>query len=239
MARFDDALAYVEDLIRAGGPGYVCHVDAHGIVTAQDDPVLARALAEATLAATDGMPLVWLGRWRRMTAERVYGPDFMRALLARTAAWRDRECRHFFYGASPEVLDRLIDRVRQTYPGICIAGSIAPPFRPMTPEEELADIRAVEAAAADVLWVGLGLPRQELWMARNRPRSRTPAMIGVGAAFDFLAGSKPQAPAFLRAHGLEWAFRLATEPRRLAGRYLETVPRFLAIAARDLAARRR
>jgi N-acetylglucosaminyldiphosphoundecaprenol N-acetyl-beta-D-mannosaminyltransferase len=234
MARFGDALDRVEGLIRSGDAGYVCHVSAHGIVNAQDDPKLAAALAGATLAATDGMPLVWLGRWRGHVVERIYGPDFMRALLDRTAAWRDRECRHFFYGASEEVLDGLVRHVRETYPGACVAGGISPPFRPLEPEEEMVDLRVMEEAGADVVWVGLGLPRQELWMARNRPRTRVPLMIGVGAAFDFLAGTKPQAPRFLGAHGLEWLFRMVTEPRRLVPRYLEIVPRFLALAARDL-----
>lgn len=234
MARFAAALDHVEGMIRSGEPGYVCHVSAHGIVNAQDDPDLAKALAGATLAATDGMPLVWLGRWRGLAAERVYGPDFMRALLGRTAAWRDRECRHFFYGASEEVLEGLIKHVGEAYPGARVAGAISPPFRPMSPEEELADLRVMEEAGTDVIWVGLGLPRQELWMARNRPRTRVPLMIGVGAAFDFLAGTKPQAPRLLGANGFEWLFRMVTEPRRLAPRYLEIVPRFLILGARDL-----
>lgn len=233
MGRFADALAWAEEAIRNRSPGYVCHVGVHGIIEAQDDPAFAAALSGAALAGTDGMPLVWLGRAHGMVAERVYGPDFMEALLERTARWSDRPCRHFLYGSTPEVLERLQAAIATRYPGAVIAGAISPPFRPLSPEEEEADLRAIDAAGTDVLWVGLGAPRQELWMARMRPRLAAPLMAGVGAAFDFLAGTKPQAPSWMQRSGLEWAFRLASEPRRLARRYGTIIPRFLYLLAKE------
>lgn len=233
MARFGDALAFAEDLIRKRVPSHIFHVSVHGIIEAQDDPAFRAALLGATLAATDGMPLVWIGRRHKLDAERVYGPDFMRALLARTAQWHDRPCRHFLYGSTPEVLEGLRRHMAAEYPGAVIAGAISPPFRPLSEDEEIEIAARIDAADTDVLWVGLGAPRQELWIARNRPRLKTPLIIGVGAAFDFLAGTKPQAPAWLRSNGLEWAYRLCTEPNRLARRYGTIIPRFLGLLARD------
>lgn len=233
MTGFQQALAFAEDCIRGDGRGYICHVSVHGIIESQDSSDFLAALANASLAATDGMPLVWVGRWRGLAAERVYGPDFMRALLARTAQWNDRPCRHFLYGSSPDVLAALAAHITQTYPGAVLAGAISPPFRPLSEAETEADLKAIDDAATDILWVGLGAPRQELWMAANRGRLRAPLIIGVGAAFDFLAGSKRQAPRWIRSAGLEWAFRLVTEPGRLARRYGVIVPRFLGLLARE------
>jgi N-acetylglucosaminyldiphosphoundecaprenol N-acetyl-beta-D-mannosaminyltransferase len=152
----------------------------------------------------------------------------MDGLMARTAGWRDRPCRHFLFGSSPAVLEALRDRLTRRHPGLCIAGLLAPP---MGSWDEAAAGRhrdVIDGARPDVVWVSLGAPRQELWMAANRPQLSAPLLVGVGAAFDFLSGNKPQAPRLVRDSGLEWAFRLATEPRRLARRYLLTVPRFAA-----------
>lgn len=219
MPRFADAVAAAEGWIGDGGRRYVCHLDARSVLAARDDPAVAAAMAGAALAAPDGMPLVWLGRARGHAADRVYGPDFMEALLARTPGRR-----HLLFGSDEATLARLTARF-----GPQVA-TLRPPRGAWNAAEESRLRDAINAAAADVVWVGLGAPRQELWMARNRPRLTVPLLVGVGAAFDFLAGSKPQAPRALRRAGLEWAFRLATEPRRLGGRYLRTVPRFAALA---------
>ncbi len=219
MPRFAAAVAAAEGWIGDGGRHYVCHLDARSILAARDDPAMAAAVAGAALAAPDGMPLVWLGRARGHAVERVYGPDFMQALLART-----RGRRHLLFGSDDATLARLVARF-----GADVA-TLRPPHGAWDEAEDARLCDAVNRAAADVVWVGLGAPRQELWMARNRARLDAPLLVGVGAAFDFLAGTKPQAPRLLRRAGLEWAFRLATEPRRLAPRYLRTVPRFAGLA---------
>jgi N-acetylglucosaminyldiphosphoundecaprenol N-acetyl-beta-D-mannosaminyltransferase len=234
MAAFGEAVDVAERWIREGGGRYVCHLDAHAVLAARDDAAVRAAIAGADLAAPDGMPLVWIGRLRGHRVERVYGPDFMLALLARTAGWTARPCRHLLFGSSDPVLDRLVARF-----GGRVAALPAPPRWPWSAEEDAGHRAAINAAAADVVWVGLGAPRQELWIARNRPLLAAPLVVGVGAAFDFLAGTKPQAPRGLRAAGLEWAFRLATEPRRLAPRYLRTIPRFAVLAVADEWRRRR
>lgn len=235
MTRFADAVAFAEAWIREGRrQGYICHVSVHGIIEAQDDPAFAEALRGACLAATDGMPLVWMGHARGLAAERVYGPDYMRAVLQATARWTDRPCRHFLFGSTPEVLERLSSHVAETYPSASVVGTLSPPFRTLTPEEERAHQDQINASGADIVWVGLGAPKQEIWMARNRPHLRAPLLIGVGAAFDFLGGVKVQAPAWIRANGLEWAFRLVTEPRRLAPRYGTIIPRFMGLVAKSV-----
>lgn len=233
LPRFRDAVAWAEAEIRAGRGGYICHVGAHGLVEAQGDLVLQRALSGADLAAADGMPLVWLGRRVVPGAERVYGPDFMRAVLAATETWTDRPCRHFLFGSTPTVLDALTRRIRAEYPGAVIVGSVSPPFRTVDAEEESEHLNIIRTSGADVVWVGLGAPRQEKWMARMTGRLPGVLLVGVGAAFDFLAGEKVQAPVWIQRAGLEWAFRWAAEPRRLTRRYLHIVPGFLLLLARD------
>ncbi|WP_448188442.1 WecB/TagA/CpsF family glycosyltransferase [Azospirillum sp. sgz301742] len=238
MVSLDRAVALSAGWIRARTPTYVCHLDARSVLAARDDPDVRAAYAGAGLAAPDGMPLVWMGRARGFPVTRVYGPDFMGAMLAHTATWIDRPCRHLLFGATNPVLDRLAARLRSTYPGALIAGAFAPPMGTWSEATEREHCAVLNAVGADVIWVGLGAPRQDLWMARNRARLEAPLLVGVGAAFDFLSRSKAQAPLWLRSAGLEWAFRLATEPRRLAARYGATVPRFAALALAEEAARR-
>ncbi|MGC2856648.1 WecB/TagA/CpsF family glycosyltransferase [Novispirillum sp. DQ9] len=230
--RFSEALAFAEGAVRQRSPVTVCHVNVHTVVEALEDGDLRDAFAGASLRAADGMPLVWLGRARGQPAERVYGPDFMRAVLGAAGQWvEDRPSRHFLYGSTPEVLARLSAHIAACYPRAEVVGMLSPPFRPLSEAEERDDAQAIDAARPDVLWVGLGAPRQEKWMARNRPRLQVPLIAGVGAAFDFLAGVKPQAPRWMQRAGLEWLFRLGTEPSRLAGRYLRTMPRFVGLLA--------
>lgn len=233
MTTLDGALDLAEAMIRGGRQGYFCHVDTNAALAAHDDPTMRSALEGATLACPDGMPLVWIGRRRGFPVSRTYGPDFMEGLTARTAAWRDRSCRHFLFGSSQAVLDRLASALAALAPGIEIAGMLSPPFGAWDEATEAEHRRLINAAGADVVWVSLGAPRQELWMQRNRPHLSAPLLCGVGAAFDFLSGNKPQAPKMLQRSGLEWAFRLATEPRRLARRYIRNVPRFAWLALKD------
>ncbi len=239
MVSLDRALDWAEARLHARRPAYVCHLDARSILAARDDPAVLSAIAGAGLAGPDGMPLVWIGRARGFPVDRVYGPDFMAGLMARTAARPERPIRHFLFGTTPATLDRLTQRLERRFPGLSIAGSHAPPMGGWGAEEEEHNRAIIEAARADIVWVGLGAPRQDLWMAANRPHLSAPLLVGVGAAFHFLAGTKPQAPPLLRRAGLEWAFRLLTEPRRLLPRYGATVPRFAALALAEEIRRRR
>ena len=191
------------------------------------DPLVRRAHRDAGMVVPDGMPLVWLlRRAGHRETQRVYGPDLMLAVFARAqaAGWR-----HYLYGSSPDVLRRLEANLRRRFPGALIAGAYAPPFRPPGAAEEDRVIAEIDGSGADILWVGLSTPKQELWMTQHRSRLRTPVLVGVGAAFDFHAGLLRQAPPVVQKLGLEWAFRLAMEPRRLFGRYARIVPGFLAL----------
>ncbi|MFN3075983.1 MAG: WecB/TagA/CpsF family glycosyltransferase [Alphaproteobacteria bacterium] len=230
---FAQAVVWARERVVSRTGGYVCHVSGHGVVEAQEDASLAAALAGSALALPDGMPLVWMGRRHGLKAERVYGPDFMRALLAVGMDAGGRTLRHFLFGSTPQVLAMLEARIREEYPRALIVGSLSPPFGPVSEEEGRAHLEAILSSGADVVWVGLGAPRQEKWMAEASGRLPGILLFGVGAAFDFLAGTKRQAPAFLRGIGLEWAFRWLSEPRRLTGRYRRIVPGLLRLMIRD------
>lgn len=208
---------------------YVCCADVHSIMQGYRDMLLRGVYHRAALITPDGMPLVWLCQHAgERNAGRVYGPDLMLAVAERGS---DRGYRHFFYGATSEALDKLVMALRTRFPDIQVAGMVAPPFRPLSPEEDDAVIEQINGSRADVVWVGLGAPKQDLWMATHAGKLHVPVLIGVGAAFDFHAGIKPQAPLWMRWRGLEWAFRLMSEPRRLWRRYAFNIPPFLCLAA--------
>jgi N-acetylglucosaminyldiphosphoundecaprenol N-acetyl-beta-D-mannosaminyltransferase len=212
----------------------------HTIVEAQNRPDLRDLLNTADLVAPDGMPLVWLQRVSGRPCERVCGPDLMLALLDRGRA---TGARHFFYGGAEGVARELARRMAGRYPGLRVAGTESPPFRPLSPEEDAAAVERINATTPDFVWVGLGSPRQEQWLASHRDRLAAPVLLAVGAAFDFHAGRRPRAPKLMQRTGTEWLFRFATEPRRLGRRYLVTNARFLGLLAgatfRSLGARRR
>lgn len=204
---------------RGDGQGRAVHLcNAYTLSLARTDAALRDLLNRGDLNLTDGMPLVWIGRklgFRHM-AERVYGPDLMLSVVDRGRAVGTK---HYLYGSTPEVIDKLVANLRERFPGVDIVGAESPPFRPLTPEEDDAMVERLTASGADVVWVGLGTPRQDQFV--DRYASRIPAtLMAVGAAFDFHAGNKKQAPAILQKAGLEWVFRLVTEPRRLWKRYL-------------------
>lgn len=216
---------------------YVCIRDAHGIILAQDDPVLRRIHHDAGMVTPDGMPVLWLAKFlSKAQIDRVYGPDLLEACLGAASL---REARHFFFGGGPDVAQQLIDRCRIRYPGMVVAGQFTPPFGAWSKADADAAIEAINAARPDIVWVGLGTPKQEYWMSENTGRIPGAVLIGVGAAFDFLAGLKPQAPRWMQRNGVEWIFRLISEPRRLWRRYLKTVPRFLVLAALQVSGVRR
>jgi len=206
-----------------------CHSIAatgmHGIVEAQHDASFKEVLNEADLVVPDGMPLVWLGRRQgHFLRRRVYGPDLLLAFCEESA---EKGYRHFFYGGEPGVADRLAASLKARFPGLNVVGTCSPPFRPLSAEENDEMVEMIDRAAPDVLWVGLGTPKQERWTHEYKSRLRVPVLVGVGAAFDMLSGRRRQAPRLIREHGLEWFFRLVQEPRRLWRRYLVYGSRFI------------
>ncbi len=201
-----------------------------------DEAALKRIHNDAGLVTPDGMPLVWLGRLRRQPIDRVYGPDLLLATCERTAT---KGVRHYFLGGAPGVPELLAEKLRQRFPALVVAGTCSPPFRPLSEEEDRELCARIDDAHADIVWVGFGAPKQERWMAAHRDRLAAPVLIGVGAAFDFHAGLKSQAPRFLQRSGLEWLYRLATEPRRLWKRYLINNPWFLWLTALQILGLRR
>jgi N-acetylglucosaminyldiphosphoundecaprenol N-acetyl-beta-D-mannosaminyltransferase len=231
----DDAVASIERWIGEGSQNYVCITGAHGVMLSRRDPRLRDIHNAAGMVTPDGMPLVWLSRLlgsRR--SERVYGPDLMRRLTAISA---QRGYRQFYYGGAEGVAEQLARGLVDTYTNLQVAGQYCPPFRELTPEEDQTVVDMINAARPDIVWVGLSTPKQEFWMANHLKRIHAPVMVGVGAAFDFLAGTKPQAPLIMQRNGLEWLFRAASEPRRLGRRYAYIVPAFAMLAAADLARR--
>ena len=227
------ATATIERWIQTGEHHYVCITGVHGVMESQRDPELMAIHNAAGLVTPDGMPLVWMAhRLGYPAVERVYGPDLMRRMSTISAG---KGYRHFYYGSRPETVRRLTAALTRECPGLNVVGGLSPPFRALTPEEDDAEVAQINAAGADVVWVGLSTPKQERWMASHIGRLTAPVLIGVGAAFDFLAGEKRQAPLWMQRNGLEWAFRMASEPRRLAGRYVKNNPAFVLRAIRQLA----
>jgi N-acetylglucosaminyldiphosphoundecaprenol N-acetyl-beta-D-mannosaminyltransferase len=219
------AIAVIEGWIGAGDRQYVCVSGVHGVMESQRDPALRAIHNGAGMVVPDGMPLVWLSRLRGFRqVERVYGPDLLLSCCRRSL---ETKSRHFFYGGAEGVPERLVERLQTRFPGLLVAGMWSPPFRPLTPEEDAEAVRRINDARPDIVWVGLSTPKQERWMAEHRARISAPVLIGIGAAFDFHAGLKRQAPRWMQRSGLEWLFRLATEPRRLWRRYLRNNPLFV------------
>jgi N-acetylglucosaminyldiphosphoundecaprenol N-acetyl-beta-D-mannosaminyltransferase len=220
------------ELAEAGAGGLVCVATVHMVMEAFDAPEYQRSVNAADLVTPDGVPLVWLLRSLGLPqTRRVYGPTLMQVVCRRA---EERGLPIGLYGGRAEVLEELKQRLVARHPLLRIAFAASPPFRPETEAEVASTVQAIEASGARILFVGLGCPRQERWMAAHREELPC-VMLGVGAAFDFLAGAKRQAPHWLQRAGLEWLFRLASEPRRLWRRYLIQNPRFVYHLARELA----
>jgi N-acetylglucosaminyldiphosphoundecaprenol N-acetyl-beta-D-mannosaminyltransferase len=220
----DQAIRAVDSWIARREPHYVCVTNIHGVVESQRDVHLRRIHNAAGLVTPDGMPLVWLSRLMGFTqVDRVDGPHLLPAVCEHSVA---QGYRHFFYGGAPGVPERLAANLQRRFPGLRVAGTYSPPFRPLTSEEEEEIIRLINGASPDIVWVGLGMPKQERWMAAHAGRLVAPVLIGVGAAFDFHAGCKRLAPRWMQRSGLEWSFRLMTDPRRLWRRYFTIIPAF-------------
>lgn len=229
---FDDAITQLQ-VWSNDGQHYVCTCPVYTLMRGVEDDAIGAALRGAAMIAADGMPVVWLQRRRcHPAAERVYGPDVMLALCAATA---NTATTHLFYGGMPGVPQALAAKLQTRYPGLNVAGAIAPPTIEIGTTPDTQVIAKLNATEANVIWVGLGSPKQDLWMRLYRPHLDAPLLIGVGAAFDFLAGTKQQAPRYLQRAGLEWLYRLASEPRRLWRRYLVYNTRFVLRVLRDFA----
>jgi N-acetylglucosaminyldiphosphoundecaprenol N-acetyl-beta-D-mannosaminyltransferase len=199
---------------------YVAVTGMHGIAESRVDRDFWKVLNAADLVVPDGMPLVWLARIKGYPLRhRVCGSELMDGFCEVTRSAH----RHFFYGGAPGVAEAVANALHEKY-GIVVAGTYTPPFRPLTTAEEEELASSVERASPDVLWVGLSTPKQEKWMYEHRHKLKVPVMLGVGAAFNMNSGNLRRAPRWMRDSGLEWLFRLLSEPRRLWKRYLITIP---------------
>jgi N-acetylglucosaminyldiphosphoundecaprenol N-acetyl-beta-D-mannosaminyltransferase len=223
------ALETMRGAIAADERVYITVANVHSVMTSYRDARLRAIHAGARLVTPDGMPLVWVCHWRGYReVSRVYGPDLLLAVCESLP-----DARHFFYGGAPGVAAQLVARLRARFPGLQVAGIYSPAFREAAAAEDPAIIDHINAQAPDIIWVGLGNPKQEIWMADHRAALTAPVIVGVGAAFDFHAGVKRQAPRWMMRLGLEWLFRLMSEPRRLWRRYLINNPQFIVLMIKE------
>ncbi len=238
VSDYGQVLDWMQQTVDAGARASVTAAAVNLVMAAQEQADTRAAVLAATLAVPDGQPLVWaLRALGQAHATRIYGPDLMAGFCARAA--RAGTAMYLYGGRSPEALALLRARLCERFPGLRITGGWSPPFRELSAEEERRAIEDIERSRAQVVWVGIGQPKQERWMHNMRARLSAPLLVGVGAAFDFHAGLVSQAPPWMQRSGLEWVYRLSREPRRLWRRYARYNPRFLLGFARQYAAYRR
>jgi N-acetylglucosaminyldiphosphoundecaprenol N-acetyl-beta-D-mannosaminyltransferase len=230
-APFDAVVARVLSAPDHGERLSVHFATAHSIVEASENPAVREAFDKG-LVEPDGMPLVWLGRRQGLAVERVCGPDFMPAVI-RSGVPLGRS--HYFYGGAPGVAQSLAERFAIENPGLRVAGIMSPPFRALSDAEDDAIMEKINSARPDYVWVGLGAPKQDVWVATHRATLHASVLLAVGAAFDFHAGIRARAPRWMQRTGTEWLYRLAREPRRLAGRYTRVNARFIGMLVRHRA----
>ena len=218
------ALTALAEVVRERRKGYICVTGVHGVMEAQDDANFKKILNAAFLCTPDGMPMVWAGKLNgQREMNRVYGPD----LMLDVCAWSETSgAKHFFYGGADGVAELLAQKLKLKFPKLEIVGTFTPPFRALNTDEEKKLREQVAATQPDIFWIGLSTPKQEKFMAEFLPKLDTTLMIGVGAAFDFHSGRVKQAPRWMQRSGLEWFYRLCSEPRRLAKRYFKNNPLF-------------
>ena len=230
----EKAITRVRELIDARSGGYVCFSTVHMVMESHDSPAFGEKVNAADMIVTDGMPLVWMQKLQgKRDAHRIRANDLM-IMLCRYAAENDISVG--FYGGSQEVIDAIRERASREFPGLNVAYAYSPPFRPLTPDEDEQIVRQINDADPAILFMGLGCPKQENWMAAHRDRLKA-VMLGVGASFDFFAGNVRESPEWMGRLGLEWLYRLTQEPKRLWRRYLILNPRFMWLAAKQLAGR--
>jgi N-acetylglucosaminyldiphosphoundecaprenol N-acetyl-beta-D-mannosaminyltransferase len=227
LTDYERTLDWIDAAVATGHRGYICVAATHTVMACREDAGLRQAVLRSDLTVPDGQPLVWaLNLLGHRLGDRVYGPELMERACARAA---QTGLRFYLYGGRNQgALAQLARNLRLRHPGLRIVGGYVPPFRALTPAEEDAVAADIRRCRADVVWVGIGVPKQEKWMAHMRERLDAPVLVGVGAAFDFHAGLVAQAPGWMQRLGLEWLFRLIQEPRRLWRRYLRYNPRFVA-----------
>ncbi len=221
----DDAVARIARWIAGGDRAYVCVTDVNALLHAREDEQLRAFYNNSGMTLPDGMPLVWAGRAAGFSEiERVCGPDLLPRVLADSVApgWK-----HYFLGGADGVAQRLADAMETSFPGLQVAGVECPPFRTLSSEEKQEQVDRINASGADIVWVGLGAPKQERWMVEFRPLLNAAVLIGVGAAFNFHSGDVKRAPVQMQRAGLEWAYRLSQEPGRLWKRYAVGIPKFV------------
>jgi len=224
-------IAVMQTWMAARSTQYVCVTPAHSIMECLKSTRLRRIFNTSGLTIPDGMSIVWILQFLgQKHVDRVYGPDL---LLAMCQASLEEGHRHFFYGGAPGVAEQLVENLKARWPALEVAGICSPPFHNMDPQETQATIDYINASRPDIVWVGLGSPRQEYWMAEHLGKFDATILVGVGAAFDYLSGRKRQAPVWVQRIGMEWFFRLLQEPRRLWPRYSE-YPRFVWLVFRQL-----
>ena len=235
---YERTLDWIDAAVQLGAREYLCVAAVHTVMESRDDAALREAVDGAAFTVPDGQPLAWaLRKLGHDIDARVYGPE----LMARACARAERSGQRFYLygGRDDRSLAQLAANLLGRHPGLQLAGGFSPPFRELS-DAELDEVAArINAARPDVVWVGIGVPKQEKWMAAMRERLDAPVLVSVGAAFDFHAGLIPQAPAWMQRRGLEWLFRLLQEPRRLWKRYARHNPRFVAGFARQWATHRR
>ena len=238
LADYERTMNWIDAIVDGGRRATLSAAAVHLVMVAQEDAATREAVTDVSLVVPDGQPLVWaLKALGHDQATRVYGPDLMAKYCERSA--QNGKRMYLYGGRNQGALVELALKLRRRYPGLKIVGGYSPPFRPLTDEERDWVVEDVNRSKADVVWVGTGQPKQEIWMREMRPLLDAPMLIGVGAAFDFHAGLVPQAPPWMQNLGLEWMFRLSKEPRRLWRRYARYNPRFVAGFARQYAASRR
>jgi N-acetylglucosaminyldiphosphoundecaprenol N-acetyl-beta-D-mannosaminyltransferase len=226
------AVAEIEGWIARAEIGYVTTCTVATVMQCQRSEDLREIVNRSSLVTPDGMPLVWLLRLaKNREAKQVCGPDLLPQLASRSA---ETGARHYFYGGRDGVADKLAENLTRRFPGLQVAGTFSPPFAPASELATEAVAATINATNPDIIWVGIGSPKQEHWMSAMRDLLTAPVLIGVGAAFDFHSGRVPRAPLWVRRIGFEWLYRLSREPRRLWRRYLLDNPAFVYLVARQL-----
>ncbi len=216
--------SYIQKNLKELSGDYVCVSNVHTTVTAFEDSEYLKVQNGGIMAIPDGGPLSSVGHRRGFKQmERTTGPSFMEEILKVSA---EKGYRHFFYGSTEETLEKLNDYLLHNYPDVQIAGMYSPPFRPLTNEEDRTIIDRINKVKADFVWIGLGAPKQEQWMAQHQGKING-LMVGVGAGFDYFAGNIDRAPEWMQKNNLEWVYRLMQDPKRLFHRYLYTNTRFI------------
>lgn len=225
-----EAITQTTDFILSNKSGYIVFCTVSTVLSARERADVMEAIRDAFLIAPDGMPLVWIGRrFHDGAVERVYGPDFLLSFIEATGP----RFRHYFYGGGSGTAEAMVSRLQNKFPALQVAGWHTPPSKvdPTSPDQH--EVARINQAGADIVWVGLGHPKQELWMKANRLGLEAPVLAGVGAAFDFHSGNKKEAPRWMKDRGLQWVHRLSREPTRLWRRYLIGNSKFLFLLAKD------